>query len=145
MYRLNTVTNVGRHATPEALKYRIYCSPLEAKSRPSALRVHSAGSLARRSPAAPAVGNGNFIVEGTEFAPGTFVAKHARRQRRPSISFPGAPGFFANSSGDVLLGLQAGVGDVRATQPDGHVEMPLGIPSNAALTGFFFSAPVRRV
>ena len=55
-------------------------------------------------------------------------------------SVPGAPGCFINSSGDVLLSLQAGVGDVRATQPDGHVEMPLGIPSNAALTGFFFSA-----
>jgi hypothetical protein len=145
MYRLNTVTNVwSPYNFPEALKYRIYCGPLERQGVSSigAACPNSSGSLGTAfTNDAPTVGNGNFLVEGTGFTPGTFVAGVLGvNPAWPSIPFPGAPGCFVNSSGDVLLSLQAGVGDVRAVQPDGHVEMPLGIPSNGALAGFFFSA-----
>jgi len=144
MYRYNAVTNAwSPYTVPEALKYRIYCSPLERQGVTSfgAACPNSSGSLGTAfTNAAPTVGNDNFQVEGSGFTPGTFVAGIIGvNSAWPSIPLPGAPGCSVSSSGDVLLSLQSGVGDVRAAQPDGHVELPVPIPANGALTGFFFA------
>ena len=143
-YRYNTVTNTWfPYNSFEALKYRIYCSPLDSQGVTAfgAACPNAAGSLGTAfTNATPTVGNASFQIEGTGFTPGSVIVGVAGiNSAWPSLPLPGAPGCFVSSSADFASSLQAGVGDVRAVQPDGHVELPVPIPSSGSLVGFFLS------
>jgi len=144
MYRYNGITNTWSPMNaPEALKYRIYCSPLDSQGVVSsgAACAYTTGSIGTAfTNAAPTINNANFQIEGSGFTPGLpVIGVGGITPGWPSVPLPGAPGCFVNSSPDVLFSLQAGVGNVRATQPDGHVELQIPIPNNGALTGYFLS------
>ena len=129
---------------PEAFKYRLYCGKLDrAGVVPfGSACPNSAGSLGTAFVnSSPVVGNTGFTIEGSGFTPGTVVIGFVGiTPAFPSLPLPGAPGCFVSTTADVTASLAAGVGDVRANSPDGHVEFPIAIPANPALSGFYFAA-----
>ena len=129
---------------PEALKYRLYCGKLDGQGVVpfGAACPNSSGSLGTAfTNSQPTVGNSGFLMEGSGFSPGALVVGVLGVTIGfPSVPFPGAPGCFVSTTGDATISLAAGVGDVRATSPDGHVELPIAIPSNPALVGFYLAS-----
>ena len=145
MFRYDIITGLWSPMNaPEALKYRLYCGKLDDQGVVpfGAACPNSSGSLGTaftNSP--PTVGNSGFLIEGSGFTPGTIVVGvFGVTLGFPSVPFPGAPGCFVSTTADSTISLSAGVGDVRAASPDGHVELPIAIPSSAALVGFYFAS-----
>jgi len=144
MMRRDIITGAWSNMNaPEAFKYRLYCGKLDRAGvvpfGPAC--ANSSGSLGTAfANSAPVVGNTGFTVEGSGFTPGTLIVGFVGLTPAfPSLPLPGAPGCFVSTTADVTASLAAGVGDVRANSPDGHVEFPISIPNNPALSGFYLA------
>jgi hypothetical protein len=135
--------------TPEALKWRLYCGRLDAAhvsvfGQPCPTSRGYWGTLFTNQ--APAVGNGNFVVEGTGFVPGQ-VALLLFGPNQFGWVVPGLPpGCQQWSDTAYVQTHNTGTGDVRANAGGsgaaGHVTFALAIPANPVLVGLFVSSQV---
>lgn len=86
----------------------------------------------------PTVGNASFKVEGTRLPPSAAALVVIGLQKTfPSVdlSAAGAPGCFLHSDLILQLGMKTTAG--TPSKSDGTLSVPMGIPNNAALKGFF--------
>ncbi len=130
-------------ATPQPLKWRGYCSLLDA-ANVLPVGFGCLSSLGRVPAAftnhAPTIGNANFQIEGTGFPAGSIgLAVLGTNPGWVSIPIPGTPvGCLLHTDPLVTATVLVGTGNQQATHAigaSGHCWFDLAIPANAGLVG----------
>lgn len=126
-----------------ALKSRLHCGLLEQTNVVpfGSLCTSSTNSIATMfTNTPPTVGNADFRLEGTGFAPGTIAFMVVGMiPQFPTFPIPGTANCHQSTDPMITVVGSTGTGNVRATTASGHTVFSIPLPSNAAFQGLYFA------